>query len=125
MKLPSIILLLALFVFSTVSAAENPVIRGSRELRTEGKPRKLEKPTKVVVKPSKLTKEERKKIQPGKKKNFLFDHRAKARGCAGHVDEQDCDADTLCCWKGENMKGKGFLCGEIGHEECTVLNLIR
>jgi hypothetical protein len=35
MKLPSTILLLALFTFSTVSAAESPLIRGSREL---GKP---------------------------------------------------------------------------------------
>ena len=102
MKLPSTILLLALFVLSTASAAENPLVRGSRELGAEGKPRKLKKPT-TMGKPSKSAKDPAN--HPGK-------------GCAGREDKEACVADSACCWKGENMKGNGYLCGDIGQDYC-------
>ena len=106
MKLPSTILLLALFVVSTVSAADNPLFRGSRELRAEGKPRKLEKPS-TKGKPIPIPKDP-------------AGHPNQISGCGRHYEE-GCDLDPLCCWKGESMNGNGYLCGEKGLEECVVV----
>jgi len=106
MKLLSTILLLSLSVFSTVSAADNPLIRGSRELRAdEGKARKLEKPT-TTGKPVPEPKDP--EDHPGYE---TF------KGCGRHYEMAYCDQDPLCCWKGDSMNGNGYLCGEIGQCE--------
>jgi hypothetical protein len=94
MKLPSTILLLALFAFSTVSAAENPLIRGS--------PRKLSKPEP--------------KTGRNPKGNGCSSY-ADSDECGANLKGANPDEDG-CCWKGDGFSGNGWKCGNAGDIDC-------